>query len=246
MPDINAIKDDLINQLWLRIAKEGGKQLIPRLRTNKKMKTLTLTNDTNYNEIPGLISSQLTQKPHVYAWNHEYFKFLRLETEGIANKVLGTTRYEDSVNESSCELLEHFPFDLVNLDFSSQDPESENGRLEREINGIEATIKLQKERRNAKKGYVLIYTTLINSKELDCSILIQNCRSFSVSGWTQDIQFNGNPTVVTDCSTKVGIVESILNQLSEKYGYDIEIEKMELEQEEGKRICSIAGIIKYR
>lgn len=246
MTQISAIKENLINQLWLRIANEGGKQLIPRLRANKKMKTLTLTNDTNYNEIPGLISSHLTQKPLVYAWNHEYFKFIRLETEGIANKVLGTTRYEDSVHESSGELLDHFPFDLVNLDFSSQDPESENGRLERELNGIEATIKLQKEKRDTKKGYVLIYTTLINSKELDCSVLTQNCRNFSVSGWTKDIQLNGNPTVVTDYNKKVIIIESILSQLSEKYGYDIEIEKMECEHEEGKRICSIAGIMKYR
>lgn len=246
MPDVNSIKNELIENIWIRAAKKGGDTFFPRLRKNKKMIALTLTSDTNYKEVQKLIDSKLTQKGYVFVWNHDNFKAIRLYSDGKVKKVLGATRYEDSITDSSHELMEHFPFDLVNLDFSSQDPESEDGRLEREIKSLEYTIKLQKEKRDKKKGYVLIFTTLINSKDLNCDTLIQNCRGIAVNGWTQDLVFQGNPTVVTEYSKKVEIIESILNQLSEKHQYNIEIEKMEREQEEGKHICSIAGIIKHR
>lgn len=246
MPDINSIKNELIENLWVEVAEKGGDIFFPRLRKNKKMKVLTLTNDTNSNEVQKLIDSKLTQKGNVFVWNHDNFKAIRLDSEGKVNKVLGATRYEDSVTDSSHELMEHFPFDFVNLDFSSQDPESEDGRLEREIKSLEYTIKLQKENRDGKKGYVLIFTTLINTKDLNCDALIQNCRGIVVNGWTQDLGFQGNPTVVTEYLKKVEIIESILNQLSEKHQYNIEIEKMEREHQEGKHICSIVGIIKHR
>lgn len=246
MPDINSIKNELIENLWIEVAKKGGDTFFPRLRKNKKMKALTLTNDTNYNEVQKLIDSKLTQKGNVFVWNHDNFKAIRLDSDGKVKKVLGATRYEDSITDSSHELMKHFSFDFINLDFSSQDPESEDGRLEHEIKSLEYTIKLQKEKREGKKGYVLIFTTLINSKGLNCEALIQNCRGIAVNGWTQDLGFQGDPTFVTEYIKKVEIIESILNQLSEKYQYNIEIEKMERIHQEGKCICSIAGIIKHR
>ncbi len=246
MPDVNSIKNELIENLWIRFAKKGGDTFFPRLKKNKRMKVLTLTNDANYKEVQKFIDSKLTHKGNVFIWNHDYIKAFRLDADGKANKVLGSTRYEDSVNNFSHELFENFPFELINLDFSSQDPESEDGRLEREVKSLEYTIKFQNEKRNGRKGYVLIFTTLINSKNLNCDILIQNCRGIVVNGWTTDISFQGSPGVITDYSKKVEIIESILNQLSEKYRFNIEIEKMEREQQEGKHICSIAGIIKHR
>jgi len=246
MSDVNSIKNELIENLWIRAAKKGGDTFFPRLKKNKKMKVLTLTSYPNYNEVQKLIDSKLTQKGNVFVWNHDNFKAIRLDSDGKVNKVLGATRYEDSITDSSHEMMERFPFDFVNLDFSSQDPESEDGRLEHEIKSLEYTIKLQKEKRSEKKGYVLIFTTLINSKDLNCDDLIQNCRGVAVNGWTQDLGFRGNPTVVTEYLKKVEIIESILNQLSEKHQYDIEIEKIEREQQEGKHICSIAAIIKHR
>lgn len=246
MPNINSIKNELIDNLWIGAAKKGGDTFSPRLRKNKRMKVLTLTNDSNYKEVQKFIDSKLTHKGNVIIWTHDFIKAYRLDADGKANKVLGSTRYEDSVNNSSHELIENFPFDLINLDFSSQDPESEDGRLEREIKSLEYTIKLQNEKRNGKEGYVLIFTTLINSKNLNCDVLIQNCRSITVNDWTNDISLQGCTSVITDYSKKVEIIELILNQLAEKHRFTIEIEKMERKQQEGKHICSIAGIIKHR
>ncbi|MHA1267871.1 MAG: hypothetical protein ACTSRS_21755 [Candidatus Helarchaeota archaeon] len=246
MTEINTVKDLLIDRLWLKSVLKGGKEFFPRLRKNKNMKMLTLTNDDNYNEINRFIEKKLTVTRLIYAWNHDRFKALRLETEGKAKRILGPTRFEETIVTSEDEIIDKFPFDILNLDFSSQDPESEVGRLERELLGLEKTIKLQKEKQHDKRGYVLIFTTLINSRQVNCQTLIDNCRDIRVQGWNGNLRFEGNPVDVTEQTKKVEIIESILDQLSNKYNYYLELEKIEIELNKGKSILSIAAIIKHR
>lgn len=243
MSEIDLTKNKLIEELWIPKAIKGGSIFYPRL-IYKKMKLLTLTNDENFEEVGKFMENKLTHKQLVIAWNHDRIKAIRLETEGIANKTLGATRYEDSIVTSSHQIFDHFPFDIINLDFSSQEPEPENGRIENEILGLEKTIQMQKERGQDLKGFVLIYTTLINSIELNCETIIQNCDRTRIQGWS-GLSLNGFNPNATDQMEKIRIIETVLNQLSSKYNYNIELNKADIElSEEGELICSIAGIIK--
>lgn len=245
MDEINTVKDLLIGKMWVKTAQKGGKILFPRLRKNKNMKMFTLTNDDNYNEINKFTENKITLNRFVYAWNHDRFKALRLETEGKAN-MLGPTRFEETMSTSSEEIIDLFPFDILNLDFSSQDPELEVGRLEKEISSLENTIKIQKEKKQDKRGYVLFFTTLINSNELNCETLIENCNNVRIQGWNGNLRFEGNPNNIMDIPKKVKIIESILIQLSNKYNYCIKLEKMEYKLNGEKLLLSIAAIIKHR
>ena len=65
-------------------------------------------------------------------WDQRYIKRIRLETESI-DIVLGGSPYEQSILGNNCPLQEHFPRDIINLDFTSQDPDLGNGRIEKEL-----------------------------------------------------------------------------------------------------------------
>ena len=164
----------------------------------------------------------------------------------MAKEILGPTCFEETITTYSDEVIDKFPFDILNIDFSSQDPESEDGRLEKEILGLENAIKIQKDRQQDKIGYVLFFTTLLNSKELSCETLIENCRNVRVQGCNENIRFEGNPNNITEHSKKIEIIESIFGQLSNKYTYQIELEKFVVGLNREKSILSIAAIIKHR
>lgn len=246
MPEMNLIKNRLIDDLWIPTSLEGGKLFYPKLRKNKKMKILALTCDDNFNEVAKFIENKISQKGLITIWNYDRFKATRLDSEGIAGKVLGATRYEESIQGENHKVVEYFPFDILSLDFSSQDPEIENGRIEKEILGLEKTIKIQREKSQGISGFILLYTTLINSKELNCATIIENCGNIRVQGWRNGIIFNGIPEITTDYESKIRIIESVLNQLSSKYNFDIQLNRISIELENLKYIYSFAGIIKYR
>ena len=62
MCDLKTIKNTLLTDLWLPIIRKGGNMFYPRLKINKKMKVLTLTTDTNFEEINELVSEKITVK----------------------------------------------------------------------------------------------------------------------------------------------------------------------------------------
>ena len=92
------------------------------------MKVLTLTSDTNFKEIYLFLDENLAQRGDIVVWNNEYLKMIRLETELGDSSVLGTLRYENSIRNQNFSLKQYFPFDIINLDFSSQKPISEYRR----------------------------------------------------------------------------------------------------------------------
>ena len=59
MPDVNSIKNELMENLWINAAKKGGDTFFPRLRKNKRMRVLTLTSYPNYREVQKLIDSRV-------------------------------------------------------------------------------------------------------------------------------------------------------------------------------------------
>jgi len=159
----------LVNDLWLPLVKDGGDQLLPRLRKHKKMKLFTLTN-MNYQEIRVFEENKLTKREDVIAWNHSQHQALRLETELGRSKILCEGRFDDAVNDESQLLLAHSPYHILNLDFSSQEPINiSTGRIEREINAGNVFVNLLNNHQT--NGFVLLYTTLLDQVDLNSNAL---------------------------------------------------------------------------
>lgn len=243
MIKISLIKDRLIDKLWFPTVKKGGAIFYSRLSKNKKMKVFTLTGDENFREIVKFVEGSLTKNEHVVAWNYSHFKKLRLETDPSPSLVLGTTKYEDSISSSSFSLSNHFPFDVINLDFSSQDPLPESGRIEKEIQSLEETIKLQHESDKKNREFVLIFTTLLNSHSLDYGNVVRTSNAMEVSGW-QGLHYNDFRQNITDQVEKIKCIESVLDKICLKYHYYGKFRSLHYRLgREQRRIYSVAGIL---
>ena len=208
MTEIALIKNRLIKELWVPIAIKGGEILYPRRTKNKKMKVLTLTHHDNCREADKFIRNKLTNKELMVGWNRGANEVIRLEAERLGS-VVGPYVYEDSIISGRNDVQDKFPFDILNLDFSSQKPESENRRLEREILSVEHTIKLQLYK--GTDGMVIIYTTLLNSKPLVMDKVKQNSDGLSID----DL-----PSNTIDSHEKIKCLNEILQQIFSKYQYE--------------------------
>lgn len=218
------IKDSLIADLWIPTIKRAGSMFYPRLKKNKQMKLLTLTSDENFKEIDSIISEKISEKSITYPWNYDRLKKIRLESEGLDN-VLGATKYEDSIMSTTHDIQNYFPFDIINLDFYSQDPITQSGRFEKEIMGLDQTLSLQSSKGSNKLGFVLIFTSIINGLAINCNDIIENSGKIKVDGWTSlSISENG---IIVDFKKKILVVESVSKQLALKYGYKLEMDKKE-------------------
>jgi len=244
MRDINTKKDILIDQLWLPIAKQGGSVLFPRLKINKNMKMLTLTHHNNCCELEEFIKNKLTRKDLITGWHKETNEAIRLECEKLES-ARGGYVFEDVMRDSPSDIQDIFPFDILNLDFSSQSPEFEEGRVAREINGVEHTIDLQTQK--GKTGMILIYTTVLNSKPLDSSSIKQSSDSLRINGWSGLSIDNMTPNIV-DNGEKTSAVRNVIEQIYSKYNYEIKHLQKMLETLPGGANCilSIGAVLKRR
>jgi len=242
MSEVPTFKDRLINELWLPNVKRGGDIFYPRLKKNKKMKLLTLTSDGNFQEIVKFEENNLTKKEYVVVWTHSHIKKLRLETDLSPAKVFGATRYENSAPSSSFAISKLFSFDIINLDFSSQEPVFEGGRIEKEIQSLEKTIRLQRE--HERTDFILIYTTLLNSNNLSYATIVDESNNISASEWW-GLSSEDFSSDISDQNEKMSCIECVLNKICLKYKYQAKIEKkyFSLEEETQKCLYSIAGLL---
>lgn len=135
----------------------------------------------------------------------------------------------------------HLPFDVTNLDFSSQDPSFDEGRVEKEIISIEKTIKLQKTRYN--NNFILIYTTILNSNNLNLTFLCGASDALQVAGW-QGLKLDGYPVNISDNNQKINCIENLLYKITKKYNYHCNFNKINLPLNEHKVVFSICGLLK--
>jgi len=243
MTDIDSIKNRLIDDLWLSIVKEGGEILYPKRKINKQMKMLTLTRHNNCRELEEFIKNKVTKKELIIGWNRETNEAIRLEVEKLESAKGGYV-YEDAIRDSQSEIQDDFPFDILNLDFTSQKPELEDERIEKEILGIENTIKMQSDKGN--KGMVLIYTTILTSTPLN----LQKIKRESDSIWIQGrdrLSTDGFSSNTMDNNNKIRCIKGILTQIFSKYKYNhiVNIGYLCLELSNGSGdILSIAALLK--
>ncbi len=240
--EIAAIKDKLIDELWFPFAKEGGDVFYRKRKKHKKMSFFTLTNDLNHREITDFIGKGLTEKDKIIAWTHSFQKMLRLETFTGCD-VKGGSRFEDLNSSVSLPLTESFPFDIVNLDFSSQDPYSELGRVEKEIKVTEAAIRLQISKQTNEKGFILLFTTLIDEFSVSKELVLSN--SLPVAGWA-GLQLAEFQSPIVNLDDKIGLIERVLKQVISKYKCSTEkVDKRKCPLfDSTKVVASISGIVK--
>jgi len=216
MPVATNVSGNLISQFWLPVVKEARKTVYPHRRKNARMKLLTLTDGIEPKEILAFEKEQLIEKKDATAWVSGMQKKVRIEVEGIGNVIDGSV-YDVNFLGDSCPLLEHFPFDILNLDFSSQKNDDENERLEIEVQKLERFVQLQKQAKCQE--FVLMYTTFLDNQPVNVSNIIDYSNSLTIGGWN-GLVLNCNSTV-NDVANKKTVLKSIIEQVVNKYAYNI-------------------------
>lgn len=237
------IKSSFLQDTWLPLAINAGSLFYPRRKRSKRMKVFTLTSPSNYIEIESFKAEKLTSNENVFAWTDSIQKRARLEVE-IPIRVLGATRFEDNITSGSSSILTYFPFDILNIDFSSQTSHPHPGRLETEINALEHTIKSQKERIQDKKGFVLFYTTKLDAEVIVCSRIKSDCDAVHVNGWIE-LDIRDYPENSTEYHDKLRIIQTLFQHFIRKYDFTLSGDLRSVcEPLEGEHLCSFAGLYK--
>jgi len=216
MVDIPTLKDRLISELWLPTIRKYGTILPARLRKSGELKLLTLTSERNFHEITEIEQAGFTTRKNITAWTYSLPKKLRLETEILPARIVGTTRYEDSIPSPGFSIKNDFPFQIVNLDFSSQDPNLEGGRVEKEIRALEHTIKMQKD--TGEESFVILYSTVLDSACLNRQNIVQVSDGIVLMGWSglTLAEFSASISIQEE---KMRCIEALMSKLCSKYGY---------------------------
>jgi hypothetical protein len=242
MTDINQCKLRFIHDLWLPVVKKSTKYFFPKKRSNFEMSLFTLTADTNFEEITYLSNEKLIQTSKTVVWTYASQKRWRLEPDLPDSTIVGLAKYENSISDGGFDIEELFPFNIINLDFSSQDPEYEQGRLEKEIHSLEKTISVQQR----KDGdCVLIFTTILNGNNLNFNLVCTNSDSIHSNGWSG--LNNGNHSIVSIIQKneeKIEALKYILCRMFEKYRYRLEYTLKKQKMDDHKVALSIACIIR--
>jgi len=242
MAIIHYPKDELIEELWLPKARETKALIYPRRKKNARMSLFTLTDGINLNEIFKFEEENLIQREDSVAWVTTMIKRNRVESESIGY-VLDGHIYDQSFLDSSCPLISRFPFDILNLDFGSQDPDLGQGRIEIEIKKLEKIISLQGQKNSER--FLLIYTTLIDASSIEPQHIIQNSNAVTVDGWN-GLDIRNSSSSITNSDNKRDFLLALFNKLLEKYDYNCHTGLACLTREcsrDREEVFSIAGII---
>lgn len=238
MADIDALRGQLIEELWLPVIKEAGNHFY-KLRKNKRMKLLTLTDGVLFSELIRLEGEGLIRKGDAILWVSNMIKAVRAETEsrGI---VLSGAIYDEDVLGASCSVRPLFPCDILNLDFSSQDYNVNNQRIEREIEKTEQFLCLQNQK--SCIGFVLLHTTIVNTQGLNRDIVKNNSDAMHENGWG-GLVIGSFPQLVTDNNQKPDFMKHVFQSLCQKYRYRVlKITHTAKIIDNNQQLISIAGI----
>lgn len=239
MADIDSLREQLIEELWIPIIKEAGAHFYRR-RKNKKMKLFTLTDGVAFRELIRLEEEKLIQRGDAVLWVNNMIKAVRAETEarGI---VLSGSICDEAVLDVSGQLNPSFPCDILNLDFSSQEPDSNNSSIEKELEKAEHFINLQNQKHC--NGFVVLQTMIINTAALNRDGVKRGSDAMLENGWNGLTVANFTQPV-SDNSQKFDFIKHVLQSLCQKYKYRIlKITFSTKIIDSNQQLCSIAGIL---
>jgi uncharacterized protein YifN (PemK superfamily) len=180
------------------------------------MRLFTLTDGISFGDISKFEEENLIQKEDVVAWVKTMIKRFRAEAESVGTVFDGHIYDNELFLGNSCQAKVLFPFDIINLDFESQEPTLERGRIEIEMDKLEKIIILQN--RHSCNKFVLMYTTLIDTCDIDANRVKQTSDSLTMSGWN-GIEPNGFTGLIIDSIVKQRFLRNFFEQLIRKYAY---------------------------
>ena len=242
MTVLATIKTQLIDVLWLPKVDDFANREYPRRRRNKDLRLLTLTNDKNYDEIIRMEESNITKREKTVAWTNSHIVGWRLDTILGRATVARDARFETCAGDNFLPIHSHFPFDILNIDFSSQNIESSPGRLEREIDCLEKTISIQKQKDIEK--FVLLYTTVLNGCSVSYSHIVTTSNSVIMFGW-EGLKIDEFSPELNDHDEMGQCIESVISKLTLKYAYQSSIDRVQLPIPlDSREVLSVVALVK--
>ena len=215
MSNGSRLKDEMIDRLWLPKAREASSIIYPRRKKHARMRMLTLSDGLDVDEVIKLEEANLVTREDSVAWVSSMNKRWRVEAENIGLVIDGHV-YDASFLRPSCPLVVHIPFDILNLDFGSQDTDMNEGRTETEMIILEKFIRLQQE--NGKPKFLVIFTVPINSCELDSARVVRESNAMRVDGWGE-LRSDQFPQRIDEQSEKMDFIQAMTESVVGKYGY---------------------------
>ncbi|MCK4729896.1 MAG: hypothetical protein KAT28_01115 [Candidatus Aenigmarchaeota archaeon] len=234
------LKTDIANNFWKNKFKDIGHVINPRKIKNKNLKVLTLTNSRNMDEIRILNEECISSKIHILAWCKNSIEALSLDAEGKVNEVIDEIEFEETIlNCGQHKIFDRLPFHILNIDFSSQEIEILNGRIEKELKSIEKIFSEQK--RFGNSSFIVMYTTLLEQTAVNTTTIKNNSDQFLVSSWHGlNLSKSNNINSIAD---KILTLKEFFQQLAQKYNVNAEIEDHILTIDSNNSLCSVSFFI---
>lgn len=210
--DISLVKDQLLDNLWIPIGQELGRVKFPRRKKNKNLKFFTLTTGFNYREIVEFVNSKICTYDIILAWTNSSTKKLRVET-AVKVKVFNNAKF-DEINQRRHPIGEFFPFDIMNLDYISQDDWNSGNKLLKVIKSYNDTIKQQKNK--GSPAFAILFTIPIIDSPIERSQFsgIDDVRGVIVN-------YNSFPETITSAQEKIDYLQNLIISLINVHGYKV-------------------------
>lgn len=216
MVNVDALKARLIDELWLPKIKEVAVIFYPRRKKNVKLRLFTLSDGINFNEIMKFESEKLILRADTTVWIiNDFHKRVRVEIENVGGILEGDI-LSDTICDTSSQLYSTFPCDIINLDFSTQQPNSVVQRIKSEIICLEKNINLQNQK--GPRGFLFLFTTIFDSIPLEVNPLIQDSNALQVQGWS-GLSLPSSPQSISDKGQLEEFLKASVMQICQKYGY---------------------------
>ena len=219
--DLINLKTKIANEFWKVKFTEIGQLVEPR-KKKKALKVLSLTNSRNTEEVKILTCEHISSKSNLFAWCNDSIESLSLASESKYNDIIDDTKFEETLLNCPTHKIDGcFPFHIFNMDFTSQSPESANGRMEKELHSIEKVIEKQKSV-NSPSSWLMLFTTLIDNKPIDADEIVRNSDTFSRGGW-DGLALSKTGSVNVRAEIKAILLE-FFEKIKDKYGLNVTID----------------------
>lgn len=238
--DFSLIKTDLVSTMWKKhIIKVGN--YIAKRRKHKLLNTLTLTHSVNTSEIKQLKDDKISKKDDIVMWNCHLQVRMRLESEGPIAR--GGAKFEHAIGIDPT-LKENFNFDIVNLDYTSQNPRKINGRLEDELLSLEHVIINRRKCLNGKKYSLILFTTMINRCDVITNAIIS--ASNELNPRSKPLLFSRSTEPMISPAEKIDTIIEYYNYMREIYGIKfVSWEDQLFRIDNSTFVYSVASIIEW-
>lgn len=234
--DISQVKSQLLRELWGPYGNKIGEINARTKRKNKELDVLTLTSDFNYEEIEYLVNSRISKYEKIVAWTNNSTKKMRLEPY-VKVRILNQAKFED-INLGRHRVGKLFPFDIINLDYLSQDDWDSNSKLLKVVGSFNEILKSQKN--NSHPNFAIFLTVPLTEEPIRKS---DACGKVLPVSFKEE--YSSYPNEVVGEEMKARFLENLFLSLLRENGLEASKEELKIVQTPLKTF-SIAIITRVR